>query len=228
MKFYSTMKNIASRSAILTKRMRSSVHLVPIYRNQYANYFLGRPFFAVDTSRANDVIGLLITKMANPDVGFLTGHRVYRYRTPYTLYMVPADLIRLRADLAEDHVLCPKCLTVHRFNETNICTGSTCRTNPTDRQMTQNYFRRMYTLSSARRSLRASEHSGQVRGEDRRKLEIAFRDPENSLNVLVCTPAMELGIDIGSLSAVTLRNVPPSPSNYADALGALVEVDSLP
>ena len=51
------------------------------------------------------------------------------------------------------------------------------------------------------------------------KIEIRFRDEQDPLNVLICTPTMELGIDIGHLNAVTLRNVPPSPSNYAQRAG---------
>ena len=86
--------------------------------------------------------------------------------------------------------------------------------------MTKNYFRHMYTLPLNQAvPVEAREHSGQVRGDERRKLEIDFRDPSNPLNVLVCTPTMELGIDIGHLSAVMLRNVPPSPSNYAQRAG---------
>jgi hypothetical protein len=67
--------------------------------------------------------------------------------------------------------------------------------------------------------VRAEEHSGQVSGRERREIELRFRDPEDPLNVLICTPTMELGIDIGHLSAVTLRNVPPSPSHYAQRSG---------
>ena len=54
---------------------------------------------------------------------------------------------------------------------------------------------------------------------ERRLIEERFREADGDLNVIVCTPTMELGIDIGDLPAVYMRNVPPSPSNYAQRAG---------
>lgn len=39
------------------------------------------------------------------------------------------------------------------------------------------------------------------------------------LPVLFCSPTMELGVDISALNAVYLRNIPPTPANYAQRSG---------
>jgi len=44
-------------------------------------------------------------------------------------------------------------------------------------------------------------------------------EPDQFLPALFCSPTMELGIDISALNAVYLRNVPPTPANYAQRAG---------
>jgi hypothetical protein len=62
-----------------------------------------------------------------------------------------------------------------------------------------------------------AEHSGQVPDDDRMTAEERFKDGRT--NVLVCTQTLELGVDLGQLLALVLRNVPPRPSNYAQRAG---------
>jgi superfamily II DNA/RNA helicase len=85
----------------------------------------------------------------------------------------------------------------------------------------------------------ARAHTAQVEGEKRQVREKRFRfgDKERAeltmeekqlremgeanrfLPVLFCSPTMELGVDISALNAVYLRNVPPTPANYAQRSG---------
>jgi superfamily II DNA/RNA helicase len=67
------------------------------------------------------------------------------------------------------------------------------------------------------KKLEGQPHSAQVSYEDRQDREQRFRDGE--LSCLFCSPTMELGIDIADLQLLHLRNVPPTPANYAQRSG---------
>ena len=81
----------------------------------------------------------------------------------------------------------------------------------------------------------AQEHTAQVDAPRRQLLEQRFRYTEKDrldwaqnpahdaplerLPVMFCSPTMELGVDISALNTVYLRNVPPTPANYAQRSG---------
>lgn len=80
------------------------------------------------------------------------------------------------------------------------------------------FFLRLYSdVASTLAGLHAREHTAQVSNEARIEREDKFR--AGALPVLFCSPTMELGIDIADLNAVGLRNVPPTPANYAQRAG---------
>ena len=69
--------------------------------------------------------------------------------------------------------------------------------------------------------LEAREHTAQVDAEIREERETRFRkglEPAG-LPILFCSPTMELGVDIATLNTVYMRNVPPTPANYAQRSG---------
>ena len=67
--------------------------------------------------------------------------------------------------------------------------------------------------------LRPEEHTAMVPQVERERLENLFKGETDAVNCLVCTPTLELGIDIGQLDSVLMRNVPPLPANYWQRAG---------
>ena len=80
------------------------------------------------------------------------------------------------------------------------------------------FFQKFYQTNALQiQTMEGREHTGQVSNKDRQEREEKFR--QGALAALFCSPTMELGIDISDLSVVHLRNVPPSPANYAQRSG---------
>ncbi len=116
-----------------------------------------------------------------------------------------------------------------------------------DAKPTNSYFVNLYeTLAESLAQggeglfgLESREHTAQVEQERREWREWRFRwgaedreklerdkeklreegEPNVFLPTLFCSPTMELGVDISALNAVYLRNVPPTPANYAQRSG---------
>ena len=83
---------------------------------------------------------------------------------------------------------------------------------------TNSFFVNFYkTVDQSILGIEAREHTAQVPAEQREEREEKFRSGE--LPILYCSPTMELGVDISELNAVNMRNVPPTPANYAQRSG---------
>ena len=80
------------------------------------------------------------------------------------------------------------------------------------------FFKNLYAeVATEFADIHAAEHTAQVRSEIRQEREELFRG--GKLPLLYCSPTMELGVDIATLNTVAMRNVPPTPANYAQRSG---------
>jgi superfamily II DNA or RNA helicase len=80
------------------------------------------------------------------------------------------------------------------------------------------FFKQLYMQEFRQmKPLEGREHTGQLGYDDRIEREEKFRKGE--ISAMFCSPTMELGIDIKNLNVVHMRNVPPSPANYAQRSG---------
>ena len=83
-----------------------------------------------------------------------------------------------------------------------------------------NYYRTRYRSTATRRVV-AAEHTGVLRRQQREDLETAFKTgtAPDAPNLITATPTLEMGIDIGDLSAVMLTSVPRNPASYIQRVG---------
>ncbi len=132
------------------------------------------------------------------------------------------DCGRLSYQLPRD--LCPECCGQVQKAETSYIEART------------GYYRSQIRRARTRTTiepfgLQADEHTAQLTGRpteegfnkteqyELRFQDIMLNDHDGPIDLLSCTTTMEVGIDIGSLTGVALRNVPPQVANYQQRAG---------
>lgn len=79
-----------------------------------------------------------------------------------------------------------------------------------------NHFAKLY-MSDRMSPLLIKEHTAQLSKKESAEYQEQFIKKE--INALSCSTTFEMGVDVGDLETVFLRDVPPLPSNYAQRAG---------
>lgn len=140
-----------------------------------------------------------------------------------TVYRVKYNFWELQPGTINKNIqwyYCDKCNNITLLNLKGVCPTYQCqgelqRCNP-DEVLVDNHYRNLYSGILPLR-MRAEEHTAQLTSEAAADLQTQFIEGE--VNVLSCSTTFELGVDVGELESVFMRNVPPSAANYIQRAG---------
>ena len=129
------------------------------------------------------------------------------------------DDARIGLTTQHERYRCSQCRRVHaRPTPNQACTKTHCqgkvqRDDPPADDYNVSLLGRPFAMVTA------AEHTAQVPAERRDEIEKQFKRARGTINTLVATPTLELGVDIGALDLVLCRNVPPTAANYWQRVG---------
>jgi len=135
-------------------------------------------------------------------------------------YFVRANYFK--TNLGKNAILwkCKKCGKVTQFSIGNNCIQIGCegkleRLN-SEEFCSDNYYAMLYKSEKVS-PLFVKEHTAQLAKKDALDYQQQFIRKE--INALSCSTTFEMGVDLGDLETVFLRNIPPLASNYAQRVG---------
>ncbi|MGW4364328.1 DEAD/DEAH box helicase [Nocardia takedensis] len=137
------------------------------------------------------------------------------------VYQLDQEQLRLGRGMDSEWYQCSAC---RRLTTNNIrgqcpqgsCDGVLALVQVPDLDEDTNHYRTVYrTLTMA--PLSAQEHTAQWQATEAAGIQRDF--VEGKVNVLSCSTTFELGVDVGELQSVMLRNMPPKTANYVQRAG---------
>lgn len=153
---------------------------------------------------------------------FIVASDLFGYRDSAKLIQVNSECIRLKLAQEQSRYKCSVCGVIMNSARKGFpcpfCHGGLISF--TDQEVNQSRYVRRIKMATLP-VLEAKEHTAQVSNDERIKSEDEFkaRVDVSKLNILACSPTLEMGIDVGGLDAILLRNIPPRPDNYAQRGG---------
>ncbi|MDI6848758.1 MAG: DEAD/DEAH box helicase [Candidatus Saccharicenans sp.] len=130
------------------------------------------------------------------------------------------DWWRLNLVTGRDKIFrCDTCGRLQAISVRDVCPRHSCPGTLKPAQVSNlepNHYRSLYE-EDLPGMLRVEEHTAQLDKEKAREFQREFRS--GKIHVLSCSTTFELGVDLGDLDTIFLRNVPPEAFNYAQRVG---------
>lgn len=113
---------------------------------------------------------------------------------------------------------CDSCRLIQWTSVAQVCSRFGClgTTHPVAGSLDDDHYRHQYVAAEPV-SAEVQEHTAQLGVTEAALRQAKFIRGE--INVLSCSTTFELGVDVGEIQSVLLRNVPPSPANYVQRAG---------
>lgn len=177
----------------------------------------------VDRKEINDLLdGLykIITHKCSPFKPYIKHEIVPEYGyvirfNPYIYKVSPGIL-----DPEVTYYKCNKCHKLATINIEQVCPSYRCtgRLEKIDimEEFRENHYRKLFTSFNFEK-MDVSEHTAQLKTEYAAEIQNKFINGD--INVLSCSTTFELGVDVGDLETVFMKNMPPTPANYAQRAG---------
>lgn len=120
-----------------------------------------------------------------------------------------------------NHYRCDLCGQLTSINMHKACPSYRCAgtLHPFDFKSsdTKDYFINQYGVDAPLIPIAIKEHTAQLSKETAQEYQQKFINGD--LNILSCSTTFEMGVDVGDLQTVFMKNVPPRPSNYIQRAG---------
>ena len=130
------------------------------------------------------------------------------------------NLVRVSLPSESEIWECAVCGGVSVVNIRGVCSRRRCsgRLGQADKSaLTQNHYRILYESSGLPLTFYTEEHTAQIDTDEAEDRQDAFKNGQ--INLLSSSTTFEVGVDLGDLDVVFLRNVPPEPFNYTQRVG---------
>lgn len=148
----------------------------------------------------------------------LFSREIIKYDSDSNRYLLFTRAIKVRS--VEKLYRCNECKMITPFNLKDICSNPKCNGHLEEFKFENalkydHYYNIYHHLNMT--NMIVKEHTAQLGSQKAYAYQNDFKDEH--INVLSCSTTFEMGVDVGSLETVFMRNMPPSPANYAQRAG---------
>lgn len=166
-----------------------------------------------DDSEAKEILDIIFNNLA-------VESELLKKHDTREAYQIDVSKYYIKNYKTSKYYQCSKCgrltpYNVHGICVQDMCDGTISEVNP-DIVLATNFYREQYKHKKIE-SIVVKEHTAQLDRKTAKKYQIDFKNKK--INILSCSTTFEMGIDIGDLETVFMRNVPPTSANYVQRAG---------